>query len=579
MRKAFTPKLSCQSNDLVGTVLNKYSTVIVITMGSYCIAFLVCLCPHLLKRIEMELISLSHSGLSLLPPVIAVMLAIVTRRVLLSLGLGVLIGAVLIADYDLLNALQYIYTTVLSLFWQDDQLNKWNLDIIIFLILLGMMTSLMTISGATNAFAGWAAARIKSQRGAKMLTVLLGIFIFIDDYFNSLAVGSIARPVTDQYKISRAKLAYLLDSTAAPMCVIMPISSWGAYIIAILGGILVTHQLTDLSPLMVFIEMAPMNFYAVFALLLVLLTAWFKLDVGVMKQHEEHALQGQLFNPKLGVPAGQIEPPSQVNQAQVKDLVLPILSLIIATVFSIVYLGAKATEGNFDLILAFANTDATGALVYGGLFGLFVTIVMVLRRRIQSADFMKALWHGARSMFPAIVILLFAWSMASVISQLETGKYLSSLVDGNMNTAYLPAVLFLLAGFMAFATGTSWGTFGIMLPIAADLAMGTDSVLLLPMMASVLAGAVFGDHCSPISDTTILSSTGASCHHMDHVVTQLPYALLAAAVTVIGYIILGFTGSVLAGLSGAFVVFAATTAVYVYQAKTNSEKETPLTAI
>lgn len=514
-----------------------------------------------------------------MPPVIAVMLAIVTRRVLLSLGLGVLIGAVLIADYDLLNALQYISTTVLSLFWQDGQLNKWNVDIIIFLILLGMMTSLMTISGATNAFAGWAAARIKSQRGAKMLTVLLGIFIFIDDYFNSLAVGSIARPVTDQYKISRAKLAYLLDSTAAPMCVIMPISSWGAYIIAILGGILVTHQLTDLSPLMVFIEMAPMNFYAVFALLLVLLTAWFKLDVGVMKRHEEHALQGQLFNPNMGVPAGQIEPPSQVNQAQVKDLVLPILSLIIATVFSIIYLGAKATEGPFDLILAFANTDATGALVYGGLFGLLVTIAMVLRSRIQGADFMKALWHGARSMFPAIVILLFAWSMASVISQLETGKYLSSLVDGNMNTAYLPAVLFLLAGFMAFATGTSWGTFGIMLPIAADLAMGTDSTLLLPMMASVLAGAVFGDHCSPISDTTILSSTGASCHHMDHVVTQLPYALLAAAVTVIGYIILGFTGSVLAGLSGALVVFTAVIALYVYKGKTSKEKETPLTAV
>ncbi|MDO6524668.1 Na+/H+ antiporter NhaC family protein [Motilimonas sp. 1_MG-2023] len=521
----------------------------------------------------MELISLSHSALSLLPPVVAVLLAIITRRVLLSLGLGVLLGSFLVADSNLLLAFEYLFKTVLSLFWQEGEINKWNVDIIVFLILLGMMTSLMTISGATKAFASWATTRIKNPRGAKILTVLLGIFIFIDDYFNSLAVGSIARPVTDQYKISRAKLAYLLDSTAAPMCVIMPISSWGAYIIAIIGGILVTHNLTDLSPLMVFIEMAPMNFYAVFALLLVLLTAWFKLDIGVMKSHEEAAQNGQLFNPKSGVPAGQIIPPAQVNQAQVKDLLIPILSLIIATVFSIIYLGAQATEGPFNLILAFANTDATGALVYGGLIGLLVTIAMVLRGRIQSKDFFVSLWHGARSMFPAIVILLFAWSMASVISQLETGKYLSSLVDGSIHTAFLPAILFVLAGFMAFATGTSWGTFGIMLPIAADLAMGTNATLLLPMMASVLAGAVFGDHCSPISDTTILSSTGASCHHIDHVVTQLPYALVVAGVTLIGYMVLGFSGSVLAGLCAALLCFAIVVGLYVYKEKVSSPKE------
>ncbi|MFO6425013.1 Na+/H+ antiporter NhaC family protein [Motilimonas sp. KMU-193] len=515
----------------------------------------------------MELISLAESPLSLIPPVLAVFLAIITRRVLLSLGLGIAMGALLIVDFNPLHWLEYVATTLLTLFWQDGELNKWNIDIIAFLLLLGMMTCLMTISGATTAFAHWAAKRIKNQRGAKLLTVLLGIFIFIDDYFNSLAVGSIARPITDQNRVSRAKLAYLLDSTAAPMCVLMPISSWGAYIIAILGGLLATHQLTELSPLTAFMTMAPMNFYAVFALLLVLLTAWFKLDIGVMKKHEQAALEGQLYAKDKGTPPGETLPPAQADKAHMVDLLLPILALLGATVFSLIYLGAKASEGPFSLIEVFANTDATGALVYGGLTGLAVTLVMVLRNKLPTKVLFSALVTGARSMFPAIVILLFAWSMASVISQLETGKYLASLVTGNINTAYIPALLFLLAGFMAFATGTSWGTFGIMLPIAADLAMGSDSSLVLPAMASVLAGAVFGDHCSPISDTTILSSTGASCHHIDHVVTQLPYALLTAIVSFVGYLVLGATGSVWLGLGVALLLMMLAVAACLYQLK------------
>ncbi|MCE2572549.1 Na+/H+ antiporter NhaC family protein [Motilimonas eburnea] len=520
----------------------------------------------------MELTSLAESPLSLIPPVLAVFLAIITRRVLLSLGLGIAVGAVLIVDFDLLHSMEYVGTTLLSLFWQDGALNKWNIDIIVFLLLLGMMTCLMTFSGATQAFACWAAKRINDQRGAKILTVLLGIFIFIDDYFNSLAVGSIARPITDQNRISRAKLAYLLDSTAAPMCVLMPISSWGAYIIAILGGLLATHQLTDLNPLTVFMTMAPMNFYAVIALLLVLLTAWFKLDLGPMKQHEQAALTGQLYAKDKGTPAGETLPKDQGVQAHMLDLLLPILTLVGATVFSLVYLGAKASEGPFSLIEAFANTDATGALVYGGLAGLGVTLVMVLRNQLPANTLLGALVTGARSMLPAIVILLFAWSMASVISQLETGKYLASLVTGNISTAYIPALLFLLAGFMAFATGTSWGTFGIMLPIAADLAMGADTSLLLPAMASVLAGAVFGDHCSPISDTTILSSTGASCHHIDHVVTQLPYALLAAKVSFVGYLVLGMSGSAWLGLGVAVALMLLTVVGCLYQLKRSQAK-------
>lgn len=503
----------------------------------------------------MELTSYSQSILSLLPPVVAVLLAIITRRVLLSLGIGILLGALLLTNFQLIDTFSHIGQVTVSLFWDEGALNSWNIDLILFLLILGVITSLLTISGATSAFANWASQKITTQRGSKMLTVALGIIIFIDDYFNSLAVGSICRPITDKYQVSRAKLAYLLDSTAAPMCVLMPISSWGAYIIGIIGTIFATHQLAEYSALEAFIMMAPMNLYAVFALLLVILTAYFKLDMGAMKSREDKASLGELYNAQLGVPAGEIEAVASSNKASAYDLVLPIIALIAGTVFFIIWTGIKGTEGAVTAISIFANTDASGALVYGGLTGLVATLLMTFNSRLALPLLVQGIWQGCKAMLPAILILLFAWSMASIISTIETGKYLSSLADGNIATSLLPLLLFVLAGFMAFATGTSWGTFSIMLPIAADMAMGSNTALLLPMMASVLAGAVFGDHCSPISDTTILSSTGAGCHHIEHVITQLPYALLVAAVSACGYLTLGITGSLMAGFAVSGVLF------------------------
>lgn len=512
----------------------------------------------------MNVIDFASSPLSLLPPLVALGLAIITRRVLLSLGVGILIGALLLANYSVTDAFSYTSGQVFSVFIADGGINTWNMSIVGFLLLLGMMTALLTLSGGTRAFAEWAQVRVKSKRGAKLLAAFLGVFIFVDDYFNSLAVGSISRPVTDRFYVSRAKLAYILDSTAAPMCVVMPASSWGAYIMTIIGGILVSHGITDYSPLGAYLRLVPMNFYAIFALLMVFAVVWFQMDIGPMRRHEINASQGRGFdndqdndspvahqlNEELDIPEGQ--------NGKVLDLVLPIVLLIIATIGAMLFTGGQALSGegiDFSILGAFENTDVGTSLVYGGSTGLLAALVTVFKQKMPLRDTLMTMWIGARSMFGAILILIFAWTIGSVIGDMKTGAYLSSLVQGNINPHWLPVILFLLSGVMAFSTGTSWGTFGIMLPIAGDMAAATEIALMLPMLSAVLAGAVFGDHCSPISDTTILSSTGARCNHIDHVATQLPYSLSVAFISAIGFVVLGMTASVFASLAASSVVF------------------------
>lgn len=505
-------------------------------------------------------ISLSYadSAISLLPPIIAIVLAITTRKVLLSLGVGIIVGALLITDLSLMGSVHYIGELSVGLFWDDGALNSWNLYLLGFLLLLGMVTALITVSGATSAFAEWAKTKIRNKRGAKLLTMLLGCIVFIDDYFNSLVVGSVARPLTDRYYISRSKLAYLLDSTAAPICVISPISSWGAYIIALIGGILTTHGMTDMGHLYAFVQMIPMNFYAIFALLLLFCVAVMELNIGPMREHELNAQKGILFDDSKGLPPGANAPLDEAEDGRVKGLFRPIIALVGATVFFMINSGANtlAADGKaFSLLGAFENTDVASSLFFGAAVGLVTTLFMVIRQGVPLKMILNGLRIGAKSMLPAIYILLFAWTIAAVIGQLETGRYMASLASGNIPYELLPVVLFMLAGFTAFSTGTSWGTFGIMLPIAADMAVGTDSSMMLPMLSSVLAGAVFGDHCSPISDTTILSSTGANCHHIDHVITQLPYAVIVAVISIAGYTVMGYSGSLMMGLLAASILF------------------------
>ncbi|WP_263079692.1 Na+/H+ antiporter NhaC family protein [Endozoicomonas sp. Mp262] len=512
----------------------------------------------------MELLSYSDSALSLVTPAVAILLAVLTRKVLLSLGAGIVVGALLLTGLNPLDALAYIARGFVEVFWNDG-FNKSSVFILLFLLLLGVITSLISLSGGARAFGDWARARVKTRQGSQLLTVLLGILIFIDDYFNSLAVGNISRPLTDRHRISRAKLAYLIDSTAAPVCVLTPVSSWGAYIIALIGSIMMSHGITDMSAIEAFLNMIPMNLYAVFGLAMVLATACLDLNVGSMRSHEDRAHAGELYDLSKGTPPGAAQLGDH-ERGRVSDLVVPIIALVLATLGALIWTGAQELQEQgsaFSVLGAFEHTDVAGSLVYGAVIGLVLTAGrMLMSHNLSGSLWYKAVAEGIHSMLPAIYILVFAWVLIGVISNMETGRYLASLVSDSVDSGYLPVILFVVSGIMAFATGTSWGTFGIMLPIAGDMAAAADITMMLPMLASVLAGAVFGDHCSPISDTTILSSTGASCHHIDHVTTQLPYALSIALVSVCGYLVMGVTDSVFTGFMAALAAFLVVVTIF-----------------
>ncbi|MFD2924955.1 Na+/H+ antiporter NhaC family protein [Halobacillus naozhouensis] len=502
-----------------------------------------------------------NSVFSLIPPLLAIIMVIVTRRVLLSLGIGIFLGALMLQQFDFAGAVAKIFNTVRDIFVAMNEsaweFNTWNLFILLFLLILGIMTAFISMAGGTRAFGNWAIHRVKSRKGAKLLTVFLGLIVFIDDYFNSLAVGQVSRPLTDRHRISRAKLAYFLDSTAAPVCVISPISSWGAYIIGLIGTVLATHQVAEYSAFTGFLYMIPMNLYAVVAILLVIATAWFNINFGLMRSHEDRAVG---MDEGLGNEENQdvLTNLPESHQGKVGDLIWPIIALLVGTVGAMVYTGYQAVAAtgiNVTILAIFENTAVAKSLVYGGLAGLIVTLLVFLPKGFSFKDWMLGFKSGIQSMLPAIYILITAWTITTIISQLETGAYLAGLVqEWNIPLGLLPALVFILAAFMAFSTGTSWGTFGLMLPIAGQIAANTDVSYMLPMLAAVLAGSVLGDHCSPISDTTILSSTGAGCDHMDHVNTQLPYAIIAGAIATIGYLVLGFTGSIILGCAASILL-------------------------
>lgn len=492
----------------------------------------------------MELIDYSSSIWSIIPPLLALALAIVTRKVLLSLSVGILVGAAMLANFEPLNTLVYLKNNIASLFIKEGGLNSNNINILLFLLLLGVLTALLSMSGSNRAFAEWAQKHIKGRRGAKLVAASLVFITFIDDYFHSLAVGAIARPITDKFKVSRAKLAYILDSTAAPMCVLMPVSSWGAYIITLIAGLLATYSITGYSPIGAFMAMSAMNYYAIFSIIMVFFVAYFSFDIGAMAKHEKLALSAEEIT----------ETQSSEVKGHVRNLVLPILTLIIVTVSAMMYTGneALAADGKpFSILGAFENTTVGVSLVTGGLSAVLVASLCIFADRLVNVpEYVKAWGVGIKSMSGAILILFFAWTINNVVSDVKTGAYLASLVSDTLPLALLPALLFILASVMAFSTGTSWGTFGIMLPIAAAIAshaMLGSVEFMLPCLSAVMAGAVCGDHCSPVSDTTILSSTGAKCDHMDHVTSQLPYALTVAIATIAGYVVVGFTYSGLLG--------------------------------
>ncbi|WP_342505919.1 Na+/H+ antiporter NhaC family protein [Sporosarcina sp. FSL K6-2383] len=516
---------------------------------------------------------------SILPPLIAIVMVLATKRVLLSLGSGIVAAAILAASFSPGESVKYIWNGMIVSFWDGGALNTYNIYIMLFILLLGVITAFVSLSGGSRAFAGWAERRIKTARGAKMLTTLLGIAIFVDDYFNALAVGQIARPITDQHKISRAKLAYFIDSTSAPICSISPISSWGAFLIGQMALIFAGSTAISYSPLSAFIMMAPMNFYVVATLAMVFFFAWTDIDLFTMKKHEKLAKEdGQLFDPNKEIP-GQLKEDFPVHAyGRVRDLVAPIVSLVVVT-FTMMFWTGYVIGGSPSIWSIFENTNVPLSLLAGGVVGALVAAILygVQMKHNETATMQlmgRAFVSGVQSMMPAVLILIFAWALTDLIAILDTGTYLSEVVmKANMSVAFLPAIIFILAGLMAFATGTSWGSFGILMPIAGTIMIDAAPELLLPALAAVLAGSVFGDHCSPISDTTILSSTGAGSNLMDHVTTQLPYALISAIVAAIGYFVLGVTGSVWVGLVAVIIILIVLFTVWTIGARKEIAKQ------
>ena len=479
---------------------------------------------------------------ALTPPVIAIALALITKEVYSSLFLGILTGAFLNAGFDLVGTLNQVFQQGLLTVLSD----KWNVGILIFLIILGMMVQLMNRTGGSAAFGQWASTHIKSRAGAQLATMLLGCLIFIDDYFNCLTVGSVMRPVTDKYNISRAKLAYLIDSTAAPVCIIAPISSWAAAVSGFVKGE---------NGISIFVQSIPFNFYALLTLAMMVIIIFLGIDYGPMKTHEENALNGDLFTTGITEEAAETLRKGEKKIGSVIDLVLPIMMLIVCCVVGMIYTGGFFEDKGF--VDAFANSDASVGLVLGSAVALIMTVAFYLiRQSLPFADCMDCLPEGFKQMVTAMLILSFAWALKAMTDSLGAAKYVASVVEssaGNLMN-FLPAIIFLIAVFLAFASGTSWGTFGILIPIVVSCFQGVDHQLMIISISACMAGAVCGDHCSPISDTTIMSSAGAQCIHLNHVTTQIPYAMTVAVVSFFTYLVAGFTKSAPASLCFGVVI-------------------------
>ena len=505
-------------------------------------------------------ITYSNSVYALLPPALVITLAIVSRKVLFSIGVGIVSACFLLEKFSLIASAERLLDEVIMLFWKDGSLNSWNLYILGFLFLLGVITTLVSQSGSAKAFALWARHKIHTRQQSECLTIFLGGVIFIDDYFNSLVVGSVAQPLTDRFQVSRAKLAYLLDSTASPVCVLMPISSWGAYISAIIGGFLVMQSGKSISSMQLMVELIPYNFYAWVSLLLLICVVVWQLDVGPMKKEQQRAESGQLFDPQKGVPAGINESDRPVHQGHVWGLLLPIGTLVLATFALMLITGIYEVNRMKEPLTFFSIIEHLNlgvSLFFGALVSAIVALIVALLHQVTLKESFQASMEGLHSMLGAVVVLLFAWMMANLIAELNTGKYLSNFALASVGSWSLPVLMFFLTGVISFSTGSSWGAFGIMIPISMDMIFNGNSGLMHPLLAAVLSGAVFGDHCSPISDTTILSSTGAGCHHMDHVVTQLPYALIAAAIATLGFLLLGLSESLIFSVLLVLLLFVA----------------------
>ena len=465
---------------------------------------------------------------ALVPALVAIALALITKEVYSSLFIGITVGALFYSGFSFEGTVLHIFQDGIVGVLTD----SYNVGILVFLVILGTMVALMNKAGGSAAFGQWASKHIKTRVGAQLATILLGVLIFIDDYFNCLTVGSVMRPVTDKHKISRAKLAYLIDATAAPVCIIAPISSWAAAVSGFVEGE---------DGLALFVRAIPFNYYAILTIVMMVGMALLKVEFGPMALHEKNAANGDLFTTAERPYANQSQENAEESKGKVIDLLIPIISLVICCVIGMIYTGGFF-EGT-DFVTAFSQSDASVGLALGSFFGFLITIVLYLVRRVLSfRKCMECLPEGFKAMVPAILILTFAWTLKAMTDSLGAKEYVAGMMESAAGglLAFLPAIIFLVGCFLAFATGTSWGTFGILIPIVVAVFSGTNEQLMIISISACMAGAVCGDHCSPISDTTIMASAGAQCEHVNHVSTQLPYAVVAAAVSFVSYIIAGF---------------------------------------
>ena len=505
---------------------------------------------------------------SLLPPVVAIGLALITKEVYSSLFIGILTGGVIYAIANN-SGFEGMFTVVIKDGLIANLADSYNVGILVFLVVLGVIVVLMNKAGGSRAYGEWAAAHIKTRRGAQLSTFLLGVLIFVDDYFNCLTVGSVMRPVTDKHNVSRSKLAYLIDATAAPVCIIAPISSWAAAVSGTVDGV---------NGISLFISTIPYNLYALLTILMVIFMASADMDFGPMKRHEDNARNGDLFTTRNKVYEDDDQPIR--SKGKVIDLILPVIILIVLCVIGMIYTGGFFSGVNF--VDAFAGCDAAFGLSLGSVGALIVIIIYYLVRGVlKFTECMDSIAAGFKQMVPAILILTFAWTLKTMTNQLEAGAFVSGIVkSATAISILLPLILFVVAVGLAFATGTSWGTFGILIPIvtsvfsqelAAVAETGEIPQMVIVCISACLAGAVCGDHCSPISDTTIMASTGAQCDHVNHVSTQLPYAMTVASVCAVGYIISGFVQNVFVVLGSSMVLMLAV--LFLIKFLTNRKKK------
>lgn len=499
---------------------------------------------------------------ALVPPLVAIILALVTKEVYSSLFIGIVIGGLFYG-----NIFQQGFSfekSVLHIF--EDGLvgvlsDPYNVGILIFLVVLGIMVSMMNKAGGSAAFGQWAGRHIKTRIGAQLSAVLLGMLIFIDDYFNCLTVGSVMRPVTDKHQVSRAKLAYIIDATAAPICIIAPISSWAAAVTGFVEGE---------DGFAVFMNAIPYNYYALLTIIAMLTMVLFKIDFGAMAVHEANAAKGDLHTTPER-PYANSAPDTVKGRGTVVDLLFPIITLIICCIIGMIYTGGFFSGTGF--VEAFSGSDASVGLMLGSFFALVITIVFyALRKVLTFTESCGCLPEGFKAMVPAILILTFAWTLKGMTDSLGAKEYVAGLVGGISGPwlALFPAVVFVVGAFLAFATGTSWGTFGILIPIVVSTFSGTNHTMMIISISACMAGAVCGDHCSPISDTTIMASAGAQCNHINHVNTQLPYAASCAAISFITYIIAGFVQSAWIALPAGIIMML----VFVTFMKFSQKKQT-----